>query len=38
MRKNDFSVKKLTTLAMITAIAYVLVCTIRIPLVPFLKF
>lgn len=38
MRKNDFSVKKLTTLAMITAIAYVLVCTIRIPLVLFLKY
>lgn len=33
-----FSTKELTTLAMITAIAYVLVCTIRIPVVLFLKY
>lgn len=33
-----FSTKELTTLAMITAMAYVLVCTVRIPVVLFLKY
>lgn len=32
------STRELTTLAMLTAIAYVLVCTIRIPVVLFLKY
>ena len=36
--KKRFSTKELTTLAMITAIAYVLVTTIRIPVVLFLKY
>lgn len=36
--KNRFSTKDLTTLAMITAIAYVLVSAIRIPIVLFLKY
>ncbi len=36
--KKRFSTKELTTLAMITAIAYVLVSTIRIPVVLFLKY
>lgn len=36
--KNRLSVKELTTLAMISAIAYVLVCTVRIPVVLFLKY
>ena len=38
MKKNKLSVRELTTLAMITAIAYVLVCTVRIPVVLFLKY
>ena len=38
MNKNRISVRELTTLAMITAIAYVLVSTIRIPVVLFLKY
>lgn len=38
MNKQKFSTKELTTLAMITAIAYVLVCTVRIPVVLFLKY
>lgn len=33
-----FSTNELTTLAMITAMAYVLVCTVRIPVVLFLKY
>ena len=33
-----FTTKELTTLAMITAIAYVLVCSVRIPVVLFLKY
>ena len=36
--KKKISVRELTTLAMITAIAYVLVSTIRIPVVLFLKY
>lgn len=36
--KKRFSAKELTTLAMITAIAYVLVSAIRIPVVLFLKY
>lgn len=36
--KNRLSTRELTTLAMLTAIAYVLVCTIRIPVVLFLKY
>lgn len=36
--KKRFSTKELTTLAMISAIAYVLVTTIRIPVVLFLKY
>ena len=38
MKKKGFTTKELTTLAMLTAIAYVLVCTIRIPVVLFLKY
>lgn len=38
MQKKGFTTKELTTLAMLTAIAYVLVCTIRIPVVLFLKY
>lgn len=38
MSNKKFSTKDMTTLAMITAIAYVLVCTIRIPVVLFLKY
>lgn len=38
MKNSKFSVRELTTLAMITAIAYVLVATIRIPVVLFLKY
>ena len=38
MNKKKISVRELTTLAMITAIAYVLVSTIRIPVVLFLKY
>ena len=36
--KRKFTTKELTTLAMITAIAYVLVSVIRIPVVLFLKY
>ena len=38
MNKRNFSTKELTTLAMLTAIAYALVCTVRIPIVLFLKY
>lgn len=38
MKKRGFTTKEMTTLAMLTAIAYVLVCTIRIPVVLFLKY
>lgn len=38
MKKKGFTTKELTTLAMLTAIAYVLVCTVRIPVVLFLKY
>ena len=38
MNKKKLSVRELTTLAMITAIAYVMVSTIRIPVVLFLKY
>ena len=38
MNKRNFSTKELTTLAMLTAIAYALVCTARIPIVLFLKY
>lgn len=38
MNKKKISVRELTTLAMITAIAYVLVTTIRIPVILFLKY
>ena len=38
MNNKKISVQELTTLAMITAIAYVLVATIRIPVVLFLKY
>ena len=38
MKKQRISVRELTTLAMITAIAYVLVATVRIPVVLFLKY
>ena len=38
MNKKRLSTKELTTLAMLTAIAYVLVCAIRIPVVLFLKY
>ena len=38
MKKKGFTTKEMTTLAMLTAIAYVLVCTIRIPVVLFLKY
>ena len=36
--KKKFTTKELTTLAMITAIAYVLVSVVRIPVVLFLKY
>ena len=36
--KRKFTTKELTTLAMITAIAYVLVSAVRIPVVLFLKY
>ena len=36
--KRKFTTKELTTLAMITAIAYVLVSVVRIPVVLFLKY
>jgi len=38
MKKKGFTTKEMTTLAMLTAIAYVLVCTVRIPVVLFLKY
>lgn len=38
MNKKRLSTREMTTLAMLTAIAYVLVCTIRIPVVLFLKY
>ena len=38
MNKQKMSTKELTTLAMLTAIAYALVATIRIPIVLFLKY
>ena len=38
MNKQKMSTKELTTLAMLTAIAYALVCTVRIPIVLFLKY
>lgn len=38
MKKNNFSIRDMTIFAMITAIAYVLVCTVRIPVVMFLKY
>ena len=38
MNKKKFSTKELTTLAMLTAIAYALVATVRIPVVLFLKY
>ena len=38
MNKQKMSTKELTTLAMLTAIAYALVTTIRIPIILFLKY
>ena len=38
MNKQKMTTKELTTLAMLTAIAYALVATIRIPIVLFLKY
>ena len=38
MNKQKITTKELTTLAMLTAIAYALVCTVRIPVVLFLKY
>ena len=38
MNKQKFTTKELTTLAMLTAIAYALVCCVRIPIVLFLKY
>ena len=38
MKKQKMTTKELTTLAMLTAIAYALVCTVRIPIVLFLKY
>ena len=38
MNKQKFTTKELTTLAMLTAIAYALVATVRIPIVLFLKY
>ena len=37
MSYKKFSSRELTTLAMLTAIAYALVATVRIPIVLFLK-
>ena len=37
MNRKKLTTKELTTLAMLTAIAYALVATIRIPIVLFLK-
>lgn len=38
MRQTKMTTKQLTMLAMLTAIAYVLVCVVRIPVVLFLKY
>ena len=38
MKKPKMTTKELTTLAMLTAIAYALVCCVRIPIVLFLKY
>ncbi len=38
MNKSRMTTKELTTLAMLTAIAYALVCCVRIPIVLFLKY
>ena len=38
MNKQKITTRELTTLAMLTAIAYALVCTVRIPIVLFLKY
>ena len=38
MNKQKMTTKELTTLAMLTAIAYALVCCVRIPVVLFLKY
>ena len=38
MNKQKMTTKELTTLAMLTAIAYALVCCVRIPIVLFLKY
>ena len=38
MNKHKMTTKELTTLAMLTAIAYALVATVRIPIVLFLKY
>ena len=38
MNKQRMTTRELTTLAMLTAIAYALVCTVRIPIVLFLKY
>ena len=38
MNNKKFTTKELTTLAMLTAIAYALVATVRIPIVLFLKY
>ena len=38
MNKQKFTTKELTTLAMLTAIAYALVTAVRIPIVLFLKY
>ena len=38
MNKQRMTTRALTTLAMLTAIAYALVCTVRIPIVLFLKY
>lgn len=38
MNKQKLTIRELTTLAMLTAIAYALVCTVRIPIVLFLKY
>jgi riboflavin transporter FmnP len=38
MKKQKLTTKELTTLAMLTAIAYALVATVRIPIILFLKY
>lgn len=38
MNKQRMTTKELTTLAMLTAIAYALVCCVRIPIILFLKY